>query len=68
MSLMLVNTLQLFKGLVTEANNILHDLQDGLNSQETKLTAYAQKQREVGISNLIWRLFEFLLIPSVKFI
>lgn len=42
--------MQLFKGIVTEANNVLRDLQESLHSQETKLTTYAQQQHEVGIS------------------
>ncbi|KAH6821999.1 P-loop containing nucleoside triphosphate hydrolases superfamily protein [Perilla frutescens var. hirtella] len=37
---------ELFKGIATEANKTLHDLQESLNSQETKLAAYAQQQRE----------------------
>lgn len=47
---MLVHVLQLFKGITAEANTLLHDLQDSLHSQESKLTAYAQQQREVGIA------------------
>ncbi|XP_047976646.1 kinesin-like protein KIN-5D [Salvia hispanica] len=37
---------KLFKGIVTEANNVLHDLQESLHIQETKLTTYAQQQHE----------------------
>nr|GEY06063.1 kinesin-like protein KIN-5D [Tanacetum cinerariifolium] len=37
---------QLFKGIASEAENLLNDLQDILCSQENKLTAYAQHQRE----------------------
>lgn len=51
--------LQLFKEIATEANSTLHDLQESLHSQETKLTTYAQQQREVSISNSAWILFRF---------
>ncbi|CAI9770527.1 unnamed protein product [Fraxinus pennsylvanica] len=37
---------ELFKGIGSEADVLLHDLQNNLNSQKTKLTAYAQQQRE----------------------
>ncbi|KAK6142214.1 hypothetical protein DH2020_000011 [Rehmannia glutinosa] len=37
---------ELFKGITSEANTLLHDLQDSLYSQENKLTAYARQQRE----------------------
>ncbi|PSR90014.1 Kinesin-like protein [Actinidia chinensis var. chinensis] len=36
----------LFKGITLEADSLLDDLQSSLHSQEDKLTAYAQKQRE----------------------
>ncbi|GFZ20555.1 P-loop containing nucleoside triphosphate hydrolases superfamily protein [Actinidia rufa] len=36
----------LFKGITSEADALLNDLQSSLHSQEDKLTAYAQKQRE----------------------
>ncbi|GFZ17960.1 P-loop containing nucleoside triphosphate hydrolases superfamily protein [Actinidia rufa] len=36
----------LFKGITLEADALLDDLQSSLHSQEDKLTAYAQKQRE----------------------
>ena len=39
--------MQLFKGITSEADALLHDLQDSLQSQEKKLTAYAEQQREV---------------------
>ncbi|KAL2239500.1 UNVERIFIED_CONTAM: Kinesin-like protein KIN-5D [Sesamum indicum] len=38
---------ELFEGITSEANTLLHDLQDSLHSHENKLTAYAQQQREV---------------------
>ncbi|PIN10075.1 Kinesin-like protein [Handroanthus impetiginosus] len=37
---------ELFSGITSEADTLLHDLQDSLHSQEKKLTAYAQQQRE----------------------
>ncbi|KAK6142057.1 hypothetical protein DH2020_013886 [Rehmannia glutinosa] len=37
---------ELFKGITSEANTLLRDLQDSLHSQENKLTAYARQQRE----------------------
>ncbi|KAG6417602.1 hypothetical protein SASPL_119786 [Salvia splendens] len=37
---------ELFKGITSEADALLHDLQDSLQSQEKKLTAYAEQQRE----------------------
>ncbi|KAL8496794.1 hypothetical protein ACS0TY_020464 [Phlomoides rotata] len=37
---------ELFKGITSEANSLLNDLQESLHSQENKLTAYAQQQRE----------------------
>ncbi|KAL8516151.1 hypothetical protein ACS0TY_014716 [Phlomoides rotata] len=37
---------ELYKGITSEAETLLHDLEDSLNSQEKKLTAYAQQQRE----------------------
>ncbi|KAK4408883.1 Kinesin-like protein KIN-5D [Sesamum angolense] len=37
---------ELFEGITSEANTLLHDLQDSLHSHENKLTAYAQQQRE----------------------
>ncbi|KAH6765604.1 P-loop containing nucleoside triphosphate hydrolases superfamily protein [Perilla frutescens var. hirtella] len=37
---------EFFKGITSEADTLLHDLQDSLHSQEKKLTAYAQQQRE----------------------
>lgn len=37
---------ELFKGITSEADTLLHDLQDSLHSQEKKLTSYAQQQRE----------------------
>uniref|UniRef100_A0A5B7A4Y4 Kinesin motor domain-containing protein n=1 Tax=Davidia involucrata TaxID=16924 RepID=A0A5B7A4Y4_DAVIN len=36
----------LFKGIASEADALLYDLQNSLHSQEDKLTAYAQQQRE----------------------
>lgn len=39
---------QLYKGITSEAETLLQDLQDSLNSQEKKLTSYAQQQREVS--------------------
>ncbi|KAL0460266.1 UNVERIFIED_CONTAM: Kinesin-like protein KIN-5D [Sesamum latifolium] len=37
---------ELFEGITSEANTLLHDLQDSLHSHENKLTAYSQQQRE----------------------
>ncbi|XP_051131910.1 kinesin-like protein KIN-5D [Andrographis paniculata] len=37
---------ELFKGITSEADTLLSDLQDSLHSQEKKLTAHAQRQRE----------------------
>ncbi|XP_022847001.1 kinesin-like protein KIN-5D [Olea europaea var. sylvestris] len=37
---------ELFKGIASEADTLLHDLQNSLHSQKNKLTAYAQQQRE----------------------
>ncbi|XP_041995168.1 kinesin-like protein KIN-5D [Salvia splendens] len=37
---------ELFKGITSEADALLHDLQHSLQSQEKKLTAYAEQQRE----------------------
>lgn len=37
---------ELFKGIASEAENLLNDLESILYSQENKLTAYAQQQRE----------------------
>ncbi|KZV56867.1 125 kDa kinesin-related protein, partial [Dorcoceras hygrometricum] len=37
---------ELFKGIASEADTLLNDLQNSLHSQENKLTAYAQQQRE----------------------
>ncbi|CAA2933622.1 kinesin KIN-5D [Olea europaea subsp. europaea] len=37
---------ELFKEIGSEAAVLLHDLQNSLHSQKTKLTAYAQQQRE----------------------
>ncbi|XP_028775847.1 kinesin-like protein KIN-5D [Neltuma alba] len=36
----------LFKGIASEADSLLNDLQNSLHKQEAKLTAYAQQQRE----------------------
>lgn len=41
--------MQLFKGIASEADALLNDLQKSLHSQEDKVAAYAQQQREVGI-------------------
>ncbi|KAL3518285.1 hypothetical protein ACH5RR_020874 [Cinchona calisaya] len=37
---------QLFKSIASEADTLLNDLQNSLHSQESKLTAFAQQQRE----------------------
>ena len=42
------NSIQLFKGIASEAEVLLDDLQNILHNQETKLATYAQQQREVG--------------------
>lgn len=39
--------IQLFKGIASEADALLNDLQSSLHKQEEKLSAYAQQQREV---------------------
>lgn len=39
--------IQLFKGIASEADALLNDLQNSLHTQEEKLSAYAQQQREV---------------------
>lgn len=50
---------QLFKGITSEADALLHDLQDSLHSQERKLTTYADQQREVGfLVNDKWKYFQ----------
>lgn len=38
---------QLFKGIASKADTLINELQSSLHSQEEKLTAYAQQQREV---------------------
>lgn len=38
---------QLFKGIASEADSLLNDLQSSLYNQEEKLTTFAQQQREV---------------------
>lgn len=38
---------QLFKGIASEADELLNDLQSNLHKQEEKLSAHAQQQREV---------------------
>ncbi|KAL2508494.1 P-loop containing nucleoside triphosphate hydrolase superfamily protein [Forsythia ovata] len=37
---------ELFRGITSEADTLLHDLQNSLHSQDNKLTAYAKQQRE----------------------
>ncbi|KAK6144516.1 hypothetical protein DH2020_021336 [Rehmannia glutinosa] len=37
---------ELFKGITSEADTLLQDLQDSLHSQERKLIAYSQQQQE----------------------
>jgi len=44
--------MQLFNQFASEADALLNDLQRGLNDQEEKIIAYAQKQREVSCSAL----------------
>lgn len=39
--------IQLFKGISSEADALLEDLQSNLHKHEEKLSAYAQQQREV---------------------
>jgi hypothetical protein len=39
--------IQLFKGVASEADALLNDLQSSLHKQEEKLSAFAQQQREV---------------------
>lgn len=43
----LICMIQLFKGIASEADALLNDLQSSLHTQEEKLCAYAQQQREV---------------------
>lgn len=38
---------QLFKGIASEADALLNDLQSSLHNQEEKLTEFARQQREV---------------------
>ncbi|KAK6144553.1 hypothetical protein DH2020_021373 [Rehmannia glutinosa] len=40
---------ELFKGITSEADTLLQDLQDSLHSQERKLIAYSQQQQEMGM-------------------
>lgn len=51
---MSAHVMQLFKEIGSEAAVLLHDLQNSLHSQKTKLTAYAQQQREVSFC-LTWK-------------
>ena len=47
--LTLIHIMQLFKGIASEADTLLNDLQSSLYNQEDKLASYAQQQREVSI-------------------
>lgn len=38
---------QLLKGIASEADALLNDLQSSLHKQQDKLVAYAQQQRDV---------------------
>lgn len=38
---------QLFKGIASEADALLNDLQSSLHKQEEKLSAFAHQQRQV---------------------
>lgn len=42
--------LQSFKDIVAEAGQLINELQNGLIKQEDKLSAFAQRQQEVGFS------------------
>ncbi|KVH88474.1 hypothetical protein Ccrd_026745 [Cynara cardunculus var. scolymus] len=66
---------QLFKGIASEAEKLLNDLQDILYSQENKLTAFAQQQREAhsravetsrSISNTTMNFFDTLDTHATK--
>uniref|UniRef100_A0A5B6ZZT6 Kinesin motor domain-containing protein n=1 Tax=Davidia involucrata TaxID=16924 RepID=A0A5B6ZZT6_DAVIN len=65
----------LFKGIASEADALLYDLQNSLHSQEDKLTAYAQQQREAhsravetsrSISQITVNFFKTLDIHALK--
>lgn len=59
---------QLFKGITSEADALLNDLQDSLNSQERKLTTYAEQQREVGfLVTYKWKYFQCHFSSLVSF-
>lgn len=45
---------QLFKGIASEAEKLLDDLQNILYSEESKLSAFAQQQREVRFYELAY--------------
>lgn len=57
---------QLFKGIASEADSLLNDLQSSLYKQEEKLTAYAQQQREV-CNLLFYLLIDYHLEVSELF-
>ncbi|PWA85208.1 P-loop containing nucleoside triphosphate hydrolases superfamily protein [Artemisia annua] len=66
---------EFFKGIASEAENLLKDLEDILYSQENKLTAYAQQQREAhsravetsrSISNTTMNFFDTLDMHATK--
>lgn len=45
---------QLLKGIATEADVILNELQGNLSKQGEKLAAYAEQQREVGYQGILF--------------
>lgn len=49
---------QLFKGIASKADTLINELQSSLHSQEEKLIAYAQQQREVY--QVVFSLFQVL--------
>lgn len=53
---------QLFKGIASKADTLINELQSSLHSQEEKLIAYAQQQREVY--QVVFSFFQVLQPPS----
>lgn len=57
--------IQLFKGIASEADALLNDLQSSLHSQEEKLASFAQQQREVCNSYLVFQLMLFPVLSNL---
>lgn len=53
---------QLFKGIASEADALLSDLENSLHKQDEKLSAFSQQQREVCAA------IEFSPLRSLHFI